>query len=278
MSYPLANLSTTLRSHLNDLVTPVERYNLQVAANDVSISPPNIQTVQKVEHLTFKCKQGRIEAFSSDRTGIFSFSKLLIGPNSLYSSTRFKFDHVSVNHLKNDFFGHFYMRPNDISLVNCKITPNFLTPLSRLTYGSPENLFIADSERKNYFLDVTEVLTAFPTLTFLKSMNLRLSKTWMTDILQFESRQLRRVQVTMQGHQFESFTCDELLAFLRAHENGFSLIVRVFTADETLMPYFVDLKQQLNQQMTYLGNPQLLPEFTHFRLLANDDHNTWGLP
>uniref|UniRef100_A0A7E4W1Y6 FHA domain-containing protein n=1 Tax=Panagrellus redivivus TaxID=6233 RepID=A0A7E4W1Y6_PANRE len=67
MPYPIAKLAYGLRCRLSELTTPLERYNLQMAAGDVSICPPKLQIVyQSHQNIKFYCEDGTVSMCAID--------------------------------------------------------------------------------------------------------------------------------------------------------------------------------------------------------------------
>uniref|UniRef100_A0A7E4VZS0 Uncharacterized protein n=1 Tax=Panagrellus redivivus TaxID=6233 RepID=A0A7E4VZS0_PANRE len=142
--------------------------------------------------------------------------------------------------------------------------------LSKLTCASPTSL-------RYYFYASTPNLKAmstyFPNLTRVTVTTHSLPHTWMTDLLGF--RQLTHL-VLFVSINYLIIECDDLIAFLKAHQLGFQFSLRT-KGDKNLLQ---SLKNDLSQRLEHLSGAEFEEKYGSQKKTSNIviDDVTFYLP
>uniref|UniRef100_A0A7E4ZXE3 F-box domain-containing protein n=1 Tax=Panagrellus redivivus TaxID=6233 RepID=A0A7E4ZXE3_PANRE len=195
MPFPIAKLPYGLRCRLSELSTPVERYNLQIAAGNLFICPPKLQYIQIIKALNFDCSDEEITVDSIPPT---DKQTDYIKDDSLTSCTEVTFTKAHEYHLSSDIFGHFLMQPKKLCLNKCDTGKPFIEKVSAMTSTDVFDVMIL-GDTNSQTISITDVLTGFPKLESILFHDICVAPTWMDDIMRFNGNEspLREVLMSM---------------------------------------------------------------------------------
>uniref|UniRef100_A0A7E4WDF5 F-box/LRR-repeat protein n=1 Tax=Panagrellus redivivus TaxID=6233 RepID=A0A7E4WDF5_PANRE len=189
MPYPITNLAYGLRCRLSELSTPVERYNLQIAAGNTSTCPPKLQIVQEtLESLIFGCKNGTISAYRNFDNYLNKELSIVCQDDSITicndSVSFYRFDVQSLN---SDILDHFLFNAGSLKLMHCHLSKPFYETL-KMRFLKVQYLEMY-GYTEDYRIDFTNLLTMFP---YLQSLDAKgpLSENWISEILQVKNHSL----------------------------------------------------------------------------------------
>uniref|UniRef100_A0A7E4VUK9 Recep_L_domain domain-containing protein n=1 Tax=Panagrellus redivivus TaxID=6233 RepID=A0A7E4VUK9_PANRE len=180
MPYPIAKLPYGLRCRLHDLATPVERYNLQIAAGNPSICPP-LQIIKPVNS-RFYLENGKLtmknHAWALPDLVEFGHDELV------YNGRYFDFSNASLQDLAAiPFTDYFVPTFTKIALSDCNLSSSFFKQFAESkVFANVRRVSIEGNVNANYSLNFTDLATAFPRIAYLFLFDINVSPTWMSDI------------------------------------------------------------------------------------------------
>uniref|UniRef100_A0A7E4ZYN3 DUF3822 family protein n=1 Tax=Panagrellus redivivus TaxID=6233 RepID=A0A7E4ZYN3_PANRE len=218
MVYPIANLPYGLRSRLSALALPIERLELQVAANIVSICPPVLQKVQTTEDtIEFRIENGELQVFQ--KLEAKSRKRLNLGPYDLIQSEcAVVFRGMELEDLYSTIFDHFLLWPEKVYFIGCDNSDAFYQRASKLTNGSAEQLFIftiAD-------ISFQSIFEAFP-FTETLFLPAKLPTGWVKDIVKHQKRTLKKLAIFGNPNTVGAFTHQELRSLFKRQGKDFEM-------------------------------------------------------
>uniref|UniRef100_A0A7E4W3H2 Glycosyltransferase family 92 protein n=1 Tax=Panagrellus redivivus TaxID=6233 RepID=A0A7E4W3H2_PANRE len=254
MPYPLNNLAYGLRYRLSELTTPVERYELQIAAGDVSICPPKLQHIDKIyDEYDFESQNGKLFISKNIRKyvpSIYERNTLVTARKSTLLS------HLDEPGLKSEAFSHFLFQAEVICMEDCIISKPFINTLSKMAGITTTYIHMSCHSCCNYIDNFGELLIAFPKVNGIQ-WNAYIDKSWIAKV-QGHS-QLDVLCFSVGNYQFEPFDINEFVTFVKTRRQGFEMRIMVIDNEKKFESYFLELKRILDQQLTPLVNPWFKP-------------------
>uniref|UniRef100_A0A7E4VVA5 G_PROTEIN_RECEP_F1_2 domain-containing protein n=1 Tax=Panagrellus redivivus TaxID=6233 RepID=A0A7E4VVA5_PANRE len=269
--------SSIYQVNTTELTTPVERYQLQIAAGNPSICPPKLQPVQTSPDIYNICgKDGRvgISSYTSDKKYV-TFDGY--EGNVISCTKTLRIAQFAIEHFTSSTFDYFTTQPKTVKLLwRCDDSELFYEKLSKLVGGNVES-FIYENE--NSIWNFKAMITAFPRLKRIKVTCSKVRGSWMDDILSLNDCQLTTLVFFTDDLLFNNIQSCDLITFLKAQKRGFKLHFRI-TEDCILDVVFLRLKKDLCEQLLHMNSKEFDGKVAELgeptRLKINDV--TWYLP
>uniref|UniRef100_A0A7E4VJL0 F-box domain-containing protein n=1 Tax=Panagrellus redivivus TaxID=6233 RepID=A0A7E4VJL0_PANRE len=273
MPYPIIKLAYGLRRRLAELATPVERYDLQIAAGIISICPPRLQLIQKnAKRIKVIFEKSVLEVHHFEDSTPFSCSN----DNLLICNSWMSMHMLDLKHLTSGMFNHIICRPFSLNIWNCNMSRSFIDAASKITSSTVKELGIFNSSNKDYSISFTDLLAAFPNVTDIKVQFTPFSKNWAFEILQFKQNLLESLFFIIPSVKaLKKFNFKGIIDILRGQRPGFYLIICVLKEYEDNELNIPQLKK-LDNKLTCDGRRSMYTSTVEIRWMGGS--RSWYLP
>uniref|UniRef100_A0A7E4VRG9 Recep_L_domain domain-containing protein n=1 Tax=Panagrellus redivivus TaxID=6233 RepID=A0A7E4VRG9_PANRE len=233
MPYPLLKLSYGLRCRLSEFATPLECYNLQIAAGNPSICPPELQLIyENRRHVDF---EGRRRC-TDPKTLVCCKGEITL--RNMESQT-----------INSTTFGNFILRPSKLMLDNCGLSKELFDNASKITSGCVKFLTIQVHENlqvhENSSIHIGHVLKVFPLVETIRLYYCTLPDNWMAEFNKVNHQSITDLYIHLRSYNFTHFKPEELVAFVNAQAPRFTLLFCVH--DSSSESYINEVKEYLGE-------------------------------
>uniref|UniRef100_A0A7E4UPG9 F-box domain-containing protein n=1 Tax=Panagrellus redivivus TaxID=6233 RepID=A0A7E4UPG9_PANRE len=277
MPYPIGKLAYGLRCRLAELATPVERYKLQVAANAVSICPPEKQLVDASSKMIYLLINNDLAEAQVRFDDIEDDCEL----SNVEAEDVLTCDHLNIQDIVDDFSitmaPHFYdnilYHLRQIWFHNCTYSAGFFKGLStRFDVKHVRSMTLECTETFSHFAEMFSVLPKLKDLVLYGSP----CKTWLIDIMSTQRSRLNSLDL-VSTLDTVTINIHLLVIFLRLQQPRFSLQIVAHGSSEDALRKFTGC---VLQRLVPWRDPDIIyPPFPHVIVfLQGEERFTFYLP
>uniref|UniRef100_A0A7E4VGW6 F-box domain-containing protein n=1 Tax=Panagrellus redivivus TaxID=6233 RepID=A0A7E4VGW6_PANRE len=260
MPYPLNNLAYGLRCRLSELATPVERYDLQIAAGSPSICPPKLQYIEIFDNLDIEYQNGTF--FVSKN--LIPFVPFVYDSNTLITGkVTICLRGLDLSDLQSDAFFHVLCQSSGLILWQCATTEPFIETIFSKTCRTTANFKVGCSGSSST-VNFAELLTHLPKVVRVSIYSVCIAKSWISDVQRFAEHPLKSLHFSLHEDQFEPFDANEFVTFVKTRRQGFILVLSVTDVNRKFVSYFSKLKSALDRHLTREPRGQAFHEPTDY--------------
>uniref|UniRef100_A0A7E4UYD9 FBA_2 domain-containing protein n=1 Tax=Panagrellus redivivus TaxID=6233 RepID=A0A7E4UYD9_PANRE len=271
MPYPVGKLPYGLCCRLAELATPAERYQLQIAAGNISICPPKLQLIQKTNKpIEVYSKNGVIYVKIYDGEVTRDEDSLVLGDSIVTLRM------LNLHDLTSEIFGHLIWRPSELFLWRCEVSKPFINALSQMTLTNVKDICIYNNTNNTYIINFTDIFAAYPNVEIIELQLSLFSKNWISEILKFKNNALKKLRFSFSSvEKLNVFNFDNLITLLNAQQPGFSLYIETSFAKANVETNITQLKQYLN---LWLVCGERFNNYTYVDVCDEGKLYSWYLP